>query len=157
MTERLPIRSDTDEDEDDSPDNAFAYIGYMMGAAFSEKMSTSLGGREIRIPRKKSALTPDHWLVEAMGYEDAAEIVELVGGEAFYVPHLFGPRSLSSQVVMMTEQGKTNVEIATELRISTRHVRRCRSKSGCKTPVRPTNVPLADWMNQRPDAVAARS
>lgn len=105
------------------------YIADMMGSAFRDKVSAQLGGATLIIPRKKSSLSDNHPLVTALGRDDAEEMVELVAGERFYIPR--GPQKGDRHMVVYeaSRAGKTTNQIARDLGISDRQVRRLRAKA----------------------------
>lgn len=111
------------------PEAPMDYIADMMGSAFRDKVSAQLGGATLIIPRKKSSLSDDHPLVTALGRDDAEEMVELVAGERFYIP--LGPQKDDRHMVVYeaSRAGKTTNQIARDLGISDRQVRRLRAKA----------------------------
>ena len=111
------------------PEAPMDYIADMMGTAFRDRVMACLGGTTLRVPRSKAALTDDHELVSALGREDAEEMVELVGAEMFYIPR--GPQKSDRHMVVYeaSRAGKTTNQIARDLGISDRQVRRLRAKA----------------------------
>lgn len=123
----------TDETLSDCPDGAMAYITDMLGTAFRDKMMATLGGTEIKVPSKPMHMSDDHPLVSALGRIDADELVDTMAGESFYVPIGAAPRNMLSALIPHILAGKKSAEIARDMGISQRHVRRLRSRAGLDT------------------------
>lgn len=121
--------SQFDRGEGTPPDNAMAYISDMMGRAFHDKIVAALGGTDINVPKTTNRLNPAHPLVVALGADDAAEVVDLVGGERITVPRgAQDARGRREAVAAALKEGLNNNQIARNLGITCRHVRRLRPK-----------------------------
>lgn len=109
-------------------DTACGNIYAVAGRAYFERLQAALGGQEIRPPTNKKSLTPAHPLVQAIGQDDAERLVDLAGGEQFYVP--FGMRQVSKtdEIARELQAGAKTQDIARRLGISTRHVRRLKHR-----------------------------
>lgn len=125
------MRDDPPNDEfAGAPETAMAYIADMLGAAFRDKMIATMGGTAVKVPSKASTLTDDHSLVRNLGRDDAEELVSIMAGEALYIPNGVLHTGRRSDVASLVLAGKTNGEIARELGISERQVRRHRANVG---------------------------
>lgn len=125
-----PVRID-DDDFSTCPDGAMAFITDMLGTGFRDKLIATMGGTTIKVPTGKTMITDDHPLVRHLGRIDAEELVELMAAEQFYIPngHIRAESTLAA-VRRMVLAGRTNNQIASDLALSERHVRRIRAKSG---------------------------
>lgn len=110
--------------EDDLPDRPMDYIADMLGRSFADRLSVAAGGLDRSFPGHVKSLTDDHWLVQALGRDDAEELVGTLGAAVFYVPRQ-KERTLTARAVLASlSAGQTAKQIAEELGISARHVRR---------------------------------
>lgn len=123
-----------DQTTEECPEGAMAYITDMLGTAFRDKMMETLGGTEIKVPQYVSIMNDDHPLVRALGRIDADELVDTMAGEAFYVPHGNPPDNKLQELIPHILAGKKAAEIARDMGISQRHVRRLRSRVGLDIP-----------------------
>lgn len=111
-----------------SNEGTMEFIAAELGTAFRDKMIATMGGTEIKVPSRKKTLGDNHHLVRSLGRIDAEELVEVAGGESFAIP-LRRPSNRAA-VVRLVMAGKNNTEIARELGITSRQVRRLRAQSG---------------------------
>lgn len=118
-----------EEYQSNCPEGAMGYIVDMLGAALRDKMVATMGGTSIKVPTRIKALTDEHPLVRNLGRLDAEELVAIMPGEAFYIPSGSANDGKRESVAALVKAGKTNSEIARELGISDRQVRRHRAKS----------------------------
>ncbi len=115
---------------DDCPDRALDYIADMLGTGFRDKMIATMGGTEIKVPVRIKTLTDEHHLVRHLGRIDAEELVDTVPGEIIYIPHAAKPNPTRDRVALLVKAGKTSDQIAHELGITARQVRRLRTAAG---------------------------
>lgn len=111
----------------DAPTGGMAYVTDMLGTAFRDKMIATMGGTTIKVPSKSTTLTADYILVKCLGEVDAAELVEIMPGEAIYIPT---GNNRADAVAALVMDGKNNNEISRVLGVSDRQVRRLRARAG---------------------------
>lgn len=109
-------------------DGVKAHVIDTFGQAYWDRLSGALGGRSLRVPLSEGTLHDDHALVQALGYDDAAALVEQFCGETIYIPKQ--PRSPDKRYIEAFKSGKTNRQIATELGVTDRQVRRILGRNG---------------------------
>ncbi len=112
--------------DDESP---VGYILYELGEVFFEKMQKKFGGTDLKIPGRRCALKEDHWLVEALGREDAEELISLGPFERFYVPFYANGGTKAAQVAKDVAAGLQMSVIAKNHGISERHARRLKRQA----------------------------
>lgn len=95
-------------------------IAETLGIRIVFKLVSHFGGVELRIPHK---LKPDHKLM-VLGLEDAEALCQFCPAETILVPITLDRRRLAKQVNQLASRGFKRWEIARELKISQRHVRR---------------------------------
>jgi len=102
----------------------------LIGEKGTAKILAVKGGQEVYIP-SPDGLTPEHWLVEILGMEDAAKVAEYYQHEKISFP--LGPNggtrnALQKKVVDMTLAGLSVNVIVQETGLHCRTVRRIRTK-----------------------------
>ena len=102
----------------------------LVGEKGTAKILEAKGGQEFYMPSPAS-LTPDHWLVEAVGLEDAAKVAEYYQQEKLSFP--LGPdggtrKALHKKVIDMTLAGLSVNVIVQETGLHCRTVRRIRTR-----------------------------
>lgn len=98
------------------------------------RLREKLGGREVKFPTgKHGELSEDHWLVQAVGSEDAMKLMDLFGGETFYIPLPLAARD-DDKFMNAVNDGLTNRQIAARFSITERHARRRLAKLGVRNP-----------------------
>lgn len=119
-----------DEEDDYPADSIMGCIADELGQDFHDKVIATLGGTEVKVPKRLARLGEDHALVAALGAEDAAKLVAVIGGEVLHVPcSANAAAARRSAVVAAVRQGQTTNQIARTLGISARHVRRLRQRA----------------------------
>ncbi|WP_421398128.1 hypothetical protein [Agrobacterium fabrum] len=113
---------------EDDDDGVKGHVIDTFGQGFWDRLSAALGGQGLRVPLLESSLHHGHALVEALGYDDAAAFVEQFSGERIYISKQ--PRLSDKRYVEAFKSGKTNRQIATELGVTDRQVRRILGRNG---------------------------
>jgi hypothetical protein len=111
---------------DDSP---VSYILDELGFVFFEKLQAKFGGCDLKLPRPSRRLKANHWLVKALGQEDAEVLQALGPFETFYVPLLVTIAPKLEKVAEGVKAGMTVKQIARKIVVSERHVRRLKKQS----------------------------
>lgn len=101
-------------------------IAETIGLRLTLLLVREYGGTEIKFPKNPHS---SHPVVIALGKDDALAICSYFGGNAFYVPHMRPPKSVRPEVIRLQEEGKARHEIARQLGVSQRHVRRMANKT----------------------------
>ncbi|MGV8939567.1 MAG: hypothetical protein ACOH2J_20805 [Allorhizobium sp.] len=110
------------------------------GMAFMRKVALALGGKEIKIPGNVETLKEGHRLVQALGHEDAIRLSELFSGEFVSIPKGYRLRNLpphGEYLLQAIEAGKSVAEMADDLGLTMRSVRRAAQKMGVRIGTRP--------------------
>ena len=95
-------------------------IAEALGMKIVVKLVEHFGGVELRIPHN---LKPDHKLM-VLGREDAEALCNFCPEDTILVPVCLDKKRLKKQVHDLEQRGLKRWEIARQLRISQRHVRR---------------------------------
>lgn len=117
----------------DVPDSPLDALADEFGQGLIQRLSETMGGQSVRIPKAVQYLTDDHPLVAAVGRMDAEDIVGLCGGESIYIPSGGYKTRLPDQIKTLCAQGLTENQIAARLRITDRQVRRYKKRMGIST------------------------
>lgn len=115
------------------PDTFCRAVQDELGDEFLIRMRQKLGGRDLRLPRADSHLFDDHWLVVAVGREDAEALTKLFDGERGYVP-LLQPDKKQRNIQAAIREGLSTLEMAQMFVISERHMRRLLRQYGIDKP-----------------------
>lgn len=105
------------------------------GLDLADRVMKSLGGVELRIPKRKQTLHDNHRLVLALGRDGAEKIVFLLGGEKVSIPSGKIDRRLSD-ILNGFEAGMSSAEIARSVGLSQRQIRRYRIRYAPTRPAR---------------------
>ncbi len=128
MTDRAAPYPAEDVFSDNPPDSALAYLTDVGGVALRDRIVSTLGGCEFRVPRHHERLADDHFLVVALGRENAARLCFYFGGETVSFPKTLSAADKLETARLMSARGKTANEIARALGVTSRHVRAMRSR-----------------------------
>lgn len=85
------------------------------------KLMQHYGGLEVKFP---AVPKPGHPVLKALGDEDGYALCTLLSNTSIYIPHGKPRRSSRDQVLALEARGLDRAEIARQLGISQRHVRR---------------------------------
>lgn len=118
------------DDWSECPEGTMDYITDMLGTAFRDKMIATMGGTEIKVPVRLKTLSDGHFLVHHLGRIDAEELVDTVPGAIICIPVGAKPCTNRDKVAKMVKDGMTSNQIAQELGITSRQVRRLRTEAG---------------------------
>ncbi|WP_146010355.1 hypothetical protein [Acidimangrovimonas sediminis] len=91
-----------------------------LGVKLVLELMQAFGGRELWIPKSAG---PDHELAKVLGEEPANALCKFIGNTAIYIPHGKAGQVLRN-VHELEARGLKKGQIARELGISQRHVRR---------------------------------
>jgi hypothetical protein len=98
----------------------------------ASRIVAAVGGRNVRFPAHIKRLPPDHWLIKAAGLDGARKIAQQLGGIRIDVPLWTASRGhrmrLWDSIRKSIAEGKGNFQIAAELGVHERTVRRHRLK-----------------------------
>ena len=94
------------------------------------KLIQHFGGTELKFPKKPG---DDHPVVKALGPELGPAVSHFLTGVTIYIPHA-RTSSARKDILNLEKKGLTRSEIARELKISQRHVRRMANSKGRKNP-----------------------
>ncbi|WP_275783559.1 helix-turn-helix domain-containing protein [Pararhizobium gei] len=108
----------------ENPDTVTSHLLALLGADLFVKLQEKFGGEEIWFPCRRS-LNDDHWLVVAMGWDDAKTIVTDFASILAYIPALPIDRHAGKAELIRSAagEGKTRKEVAKHLGISERWLR----------------------------------
>ena len=114
----------------DDEDSALSAILDELGGDALDSLRQHLGGFDVKLPKCGDKLADDHPVVQALGREDAGRLCELMRGASFYMPHAIAmdQKSKLGAVAVALKVGRKHVEIARDLNISARHVRRLKAQ-----------------------------
>lgn len=96
-------------------------IAEIVGSEAALALAMSLGGRDIRIPKRQATLREGHFLVDAIGMAAARELVEFYGGAALYIPE--ARRELAASLL---NAGMTVADVSARIGRTPASVRRYR-------------------------------
>ncbi|MDR0807687.1 MAG: helix-turn-helix domain-containing protein [Gemmobacter sp.] len=113
-----------------APDTFGRAVQDHLGDDVMLRLRKALGGTELRIPVRDAVLLNGHPLVQAIGRADALRMAAVFGGERVYVPLL----RENGAYLSAAEAGLSNPEIAQQLGVSVRHVRRVLACEGVQNP-----------------------
>lgn len=120
-------------------------IAETLGLEIVIRLVEHFGGVELRIPHK---LHPDHKLM-VLGLDHAQALCEYCPGDTILVPVSLTARTNSKSVQDLEDKGLKRWEIARELGITQRHVRRL-ANSSCEDP---NQMSMFDQPTMRADNV----
>lgn len=123
MSRNLPISLD------DVP-KSLVDVAETFGLAVVIKLIERFGGLEMRFPQNPA---DDHPIVKALGPELGPSVSHFLTGVTIYIPHA-RTKSALRDVLALEKQGLSRSEIARELGISQRHVRRMANATPAKDP-----------------------
>tara|TARA_R110000744_G_scaffold78295_10_gene154359 strand:+ start:2101 stop:2499 length:399 start_codon:yes stop_codon:yes gene_type:complete len=123
MTQNLPATMD------DVP-ASLVDIAETFGFPVVLKLIQHFGGTELKFPKKPG---DDHPVVKALGPELGPAVSHFLTGVTIYIPHA-RTSSARKDILNLEKKGLTRSEIARELKISQRHVRRMANSKGRKNP-----------------------
>ncbi|TWD57483.1 hypothetical protein FB480_101224 [Agrobacterium vitis] len=115
-------------------DSVKAHIIDTLGHHVWEPMKESLGGQDLMVPVNSSTLHDEHYLVLAIGFENAVALVEQFAGERIYIRRDAAPGV--QRYVVAVQAGLTNRAIAKEFGVTERQVRRALSSLNMTNPDR---------------------
>ncbi|MEL7641032.1 MAG: helix-turn-helix domain-containing protein [Solidesulfovibrio sp.] len=112
--------------ETDASGGLFQELVMQIGLRNACRLCASKGGRSVYLPVPEN-LSPDHWLVELLGTEDAAKVAGYMGGAKILLP--LGPYGgqrgqTRLGIKMALANGHTVQQIAAMFGVTTRTVRR---------------------------------
>ena len=96
-------------------------VAEALGMGVALKLMVHYGGLEVKFPRVPP---PDHPVIKALGETDGYALCEMLSGISMYIPHGRARRSVRPDVLRLEAKGLDRKQIARELGISQRHVRR---------------------------------
>lgn len=114
MNQNLPVRTK------DLPES-LVDVAEALGMGVALKIMEHYGGLEVKFPRVPPI---DHPVIKALGETDGYALCEMLSGISIYIPHGKPRQSARAQAIALDARGFTRAEIAKELGISQRHVRR---------------------------------
>jgi Homeodomain-like domain len=131
MTANLPARID------DLP-KSLLELADILGIRIALKLVSEFGGCDVKFPK---TLPANHVLIEVLGEEDALAVCGYMDGGTAYIPHA-RTGSTRREILNLEKRGLNRPDIARQLGLSSRHVRRLANKSG------PTNAALRDLFDE---------
>ncbi|KMK68566.1 helix-turn-helix domain-containing protein [Puniceibacterium sp. IMCC21224] len=119
MSENLPVRLE------DIP-RSLIDVAETLGMPLALELMSHFGGQQLDFPK---APKPDHKILVAIGEERGRALCQFLRGEKIYIPHARS-QSVPLQIAELSGAGLTRNEIAQQLGISERHVRRVANRKG---------------------------
>lgn len=105
-------------------------IAAVAGDAAALAISARVGGTRVYIP---ASVNDDHWLVDAIGRDNADKVCAALGGDRHVIPLATGgayrslARDIARRVHQLDQQGKSSAEIARACGLTQRAVHRHRA------------------------------
>ena len=96
-------------------------VAEALGMSVALKLMQHYGGLEVKFPIVPK---PGHPILKALGEDDGYALCALLSNTSIYIPHGKPRRSSRDQVLALEARGLDRAEIARQLGISQRHVRR---------------------------------
>lgn len=119
------------------PDSFGRAVQDNLGDDLMLRLRQTLGGQDFLIPRTAEGMPDDHFLVQAVGREDAGRLCGLCGGERVYVPKIDNREDAYMEAL---NEGLCNLEIARRIGVTERQVRRHFAARNIRNPNRRDNV-----------------
>lgn len=113
-------------------DGVKSYVIDALGVDFWWRLVAAFHGMEIKVPVQCSTLSDDHWLVRALGLDDAKALVSAFRGEKIYVHQTTNVRWELYRAAALS--GLNNSQIARKYAVSVRTVRRGLQRLGVRNP-----------------------
>ncbi|WP_413873925.1 hypothetical protein [Albidovulum sp.] len=119
------------------PDSFGRAVQDHLGDDLMLRLRQGLGGQDVLIPRAVTGLPDNHFLVQALGREDAGRLCGLCGGERVYVPKI---ENREDAYMDALNEGLCNLDIALRIGVTERQVRRYFVARNIRNPNRRDNT-----------------